>query len=348
MGQLGRLMWSCTLALCAGGAAAVDLAFVSNRTGDAQIYFKAGAEPESAITQGPGGNSQPAWSPDGRLLAFVSTRSSMPRIVVSDASGGGQKRVVAEDGWIETAPSWSPDGKRLAFYAVRVADGEVALRIVDIASSAIVSVVGNGRDKGPSPASWSADGKRLAFMQLNNESRGRPDVVVVDADGSNLRVVGAKAGNRAKADPMMSPDGKAVVFVVDTRNTIDVVTAPIDDPNAFTNLTQGKHGNCETPRWSADGKTIVFASTGPQGARMDIYAMQADGTGLRNLTSTPDDEEFFPRWAADGNEVLFVRLLGGASRLYAVSTQGDGAAVELTAGKAFDTEPAPRPVRGKQ
>jgi len=325
-------------------SAADSVLFVSNRDGGQnQIYKLDTANGAiSKVTQSRGGNSQPAVSPDGKRVAFVSTRDGWPRVFMTNLDGSESVRIGLPEGTIELAPSWSPDGKSISFFSQNATSGEAVLKIVDVATGKALEVKGNGRDKGPNAPTWSADGSRIAFLGKGSQEGSKTEVFVVNRDGSNLLEISTAAGKRAKGFPALSPDGRKVVFVVDQRGIFDLVVANLDGDGNPVNLTNGIGLTHESPRWSPDGKQIVFASTREGSDRARIYVANSDGSSARDL-SGGEYEAFDPRWSPDGKEIVFVALRGGGSQLFSVAVQG-GAPRPLTpASNTFDTEPMPIP-----
>jgi Tol biopolymer transport system component len=91
------------------------IAFVSNRTGDDEIYvMDANGRRIVRLTTNPGRDADPAWSPDGRNIAFDSDREGALSIFVMDARGANVTRLTESSG-ADASPSWSPDGTRIAF-----------------------------------------------------------------------------------------------------------------------------------------------------------------------------------------------------------------------------------------
>lgn len=346
---MNRLIISSMLACCTfapqvtraeadSKAGATDVAFVSIRSGDAHIYTSRGGV-DRVLTQGKSINTQPAWSVDGRL-AFTSSRNGLPRIYVMNEDGSGQRRLTQDDR-LESAASWSPDGKTLAFFSMSIDTGSVDVRIVDVASGKSVTVPGNGKDKGPLPPNWSADGKRFAFTA--SDDKNKTQIWVVDHDASNLRNVSGKFDARSKAWASMSPDGKRVAYVADMRGTMPVVVSDVETGESKV-LTADGPASYESPRWSPDGKQLVVASNrdDPLGARNDIFIVNADGSGVRNLTQNPS-EDFDPHWAADGKSIVFDSLRTGTSQLYRVNV-GSRETVRISSNPSHDMEPAMRPL----
>jgi len=141
----------------------------------------------------------PAWSPDGRKIAFVSDRDLNPGIYVMNADGSRQRRLTGEAD-LNAGQTWSPDGRKLAFL---VPGGRVSELYV-------VNADGSGRrkltrDAGIAAPAWSPDGRKLAFRSDRN---GNAEIYV--ADGSGLRRL---TRNPASDDgPAWSPDGRKIAF----------------------------------------------------------------------------------------------------------------------------------------
>jgi TolB protein len=135
----------------------------------------------------------PAWSPDGRSLAFCSSRGGTPQIYITDLEGGGARRVTTQGNY-NTSPAWSPDGGRLA-YVGRVAGGTFQIFVVDLASGATRQVTSPpGDNTGPS---WSPDGRYLVF---SSSRAGRDELFVTDWRGlRHHRLIGAPGGDTSPA-----------------------------------------------------------------------------------------------------------------------------------------------------
>lgn len=317
-----RLIVAVLLALGAAAGAGADVgtgiaevAFVSIRSGDPQIYTRDSVGQLHVVTQGKGLPGQPAWASNNRL-AFAARVDGGPRIFITDENGLSPQRLTADDR-MEMSPSWSPDGQALAYYS-RSQDGAATeLRVVDVATRKSTVVARDERDMGPTPPSWSADGSRLVFSALYDGEHAH--VWVVQRDGSRLRNLTAKYSPRGAAWPNLSPDGRTVLWIADMRERMPIIATDVESGES-RDLTPAKDATNESPRWSSDGLRIVFASARDSfdSRRNDIFVMDADGTNVRNVTRHPG-EDFDPKWSADGRSVVFASLRSGTSLLYEVN-----------------------------
>src|SRR5271166_3151329 len=159
-----------------------------------------------SFTRFGGTNLSPAWSSDGKSLAFSSSRSGDSEIYVVDVSGGEVRRQIytmASDGTnvgrmtdqgYAVSPSWSPNGQFLAFAWVRHygpgAPGASDIYVMDIASKQWVQLTHDGgRNDFPS---WSPDGRHIVFQ---SNRTGKTQVWTMLADGSGPKQLTTQADN---------------------------------------------------------------------------------------------------------------------------------------------------------
>lgn len=206
----------------------------------------------------------PAWSPDGRRIAFRSSG----HIFVIDAAGK-KLRQLTDAKAADSNPAWSPKGGRIAFgrsngiWTMR-ADGRQQHRLTR-----------NGRDHEPA---WSPNGRRIVFVRSKDVSMRTGDLWLVGANGGRARKLTQRG-----FDPSWSPDGRTIAFEGPSESGIFVINAD----------GSGRHrlGSGEDPSWSPDGRRIAFAGGG------GIYVMDADGRNRRQIV--PGYPEMFgPAWGS--------------------------------------------------
>lgn len=323
----------------AAHAGPAELAFVSIRSGDPQIFVRETGGQVRALTEGRALHAQPALSASGRL-AYVARDGVATRVYVTDEQGRGAVPLTSELRF-ESSPAWSPDGRTVALFARGLDDGmRVDLVIVDVAtrqSRVLASIRG---DMGPTAPSWSRDGKRIAYVA--GEGR-RTHIFVAESDGSGTRNVSAKFAPRGGAYPEISPDGRQVAWIADQQGRTPVVVTDLASGQT-RELTPESLAACETPRWSPDGSRIAFASLRDTfgAGRNEIFVMNVDGSGMRNVTQH-EAEDFNPRWAADGRTLYYSSLRTGTSLIFEVDLDS-GSSRPVSVHASHDMDHVTRPI----
>ena len=195
------------------------------------------------------------------------------------------------------------------------------------------------------PPAWSPDGQKIAFEAARDmpDSRNRKsDVYVMNADGSGQqRLTRNPAGDLR---PAWSPDGQKIAFA-SYRNRgdhwdVSVMNADGSDQRSLTRSLAHDFA----PAWSPDGQKIAFTrgrqrwSPRCTSSCVDVYVMDADGSGPRNLTPGVASGEG-PVWSPDGRKLAFVSRRDGNSEVYVVNADGSGQR-RLTRSPAWDHDPA--------
>jgi len=153
-----------------------------------------------------------------------------------------------------------------------------------------------------SGVAWSPDGTRLVY----SESReGGPDkLYLTDASGSEPQLLDTECGATCSdTEPAFSPDGTRLVF---RRNwviaTMDLASGRV------TELTSTAPDYSERPRWSADGKQIVFSRQDKFGNGSAVFIVDADGQNLRQISPATLPARL-PDWSPDGSRIVFTSLV---------------------------------------
>jgi TolB protein len=265
----------------------------------------------------------PAWSPDGKRVAF--DRSPGPRppvdIVVVNADGTGVTNLTKNgaDGSVQDVqPAWSPDGARIAYVSRRAAIGNSEIFVMRADGSGKANLTRNAADD--SDPAWSPDGMKIAFVR--DVGAGRGDIFVMNADGSGQTDVATNASS-----PSWSPDGRRIAFVRFFGGFDSDVFSMNADGSGQTNLTRSPGADI-TPAWSPDGRKIVLA-TGSATVTDDVFVMNADGSGRKRLTNDRGvKNDFQPDWG--------VRTAAGST-----PPAGTATGTVLVNGVAFTSGPVP-------
>jgi TolB protein len=218
----------------------------------------------------------PAWSPDGRKIAYVSFLTGVPNIHIRSYPEGAPLPFPRFPQGTTISPAFSPDGRWLAFCSSK--DSNSTQLYVASSDGSIIRQLTNERGIIHSSPRWNPrTGREIAF--ISNRS-GTPQIYIIDADGANLRRVLDHGG--FADSPAWSPDGRFLAFAWRppgaTRFDIflmDIATRQI------VQLTDGP-GDNESPAWAPNGRHLAFQSN--RTGRFEIYLMHIDGTGVRQIT----------------------------------------------------------------
>ena len=253
------------------------------------------------LTDNYSGDYTPAWSPDGRRIAFQSDRDGDSEIYVMNADGSGVTQLT-HNGAGDWGPAWSPDGRRIAFQSDR--DGDSEIYVMNAAGSGVTQLTHiDAGDYGPA---WSPDGQRIAF---NSDRDGDHEIYVMNAAGSGV----TQLTHHGAWDfsPAWSPDGRRIAFSSLRDGDFEIYVMNADG----SGVTQLTHNDAVDwfPAWSPDGRRIAFESD--RDGDSEIYVMNADGSGVTQLTHN-DDEDWFPAWSSDGQRIAFGSNRDGDHEIY--------------------------------
>ncbi len=256
------------------------------------------------LTYGDKSASEPAWSPDGKWIAFISDRSGKDNVWIIRTSGGEAQQLTEVKSRV-IAFKWSPDSRFIAYTSpdppteaeekakkekndAEVLDENlkmVRLWVIPIAATGkrearkltegSYSVSGRSRD-----FDWSPDGKEIAFVHTPTPKFNdwiKTDISVVEVATGKVRPL--VASRAAESSPLYSPDGKSIAYEAS------------DDP----------------PTWG-------FTST--------IQIIPADGGAPRQLGATFDQQPSLVDWSADGKGIYYTEAEGTVRRIYYLPADG--------------------------
>jgi TolB protein len=157
-------------------------------------------------------DESPRWSPDGKTVAFTSTRGKNQDIWIMDAHGKNLKRLTSDTA-IDNSPTWSPDSKRIAFASARSGNFEIWSMNAD--GSEQKKLTDHPRmDYWPV---WSPDGKAIAFTSNRD---GNYEIYMMHTDGSNVRNISNHPGHDSFA--AWSPDGRRLAWISNRAGSPEV------------------------------------------------------------------------------------------------------------------------------
>jgi TolB protein len=217
----------------------------------------------------------PAFSPDGRRMAYSVGRDDGWQIVERDLASGSV-RVLASRPNLAMTPSYAPDGRRIALSLWTGADTDIY--DYDVARGCCLRRITTARGEDLSPT-YSPDGRRLAYM---SDRLGQPHIYVMTVDGRDATVISPYVYGEPGyyTSPQWSPTGSLVAFHGRSRGDFQIMVADADRPGATVQqLTQD--GRSEDPSWAPNGRHLVF--TGVRAEGRGLYVMDSVTGRLRPL-----------------------------------------------------------------
>ena len=259
------------------------IAFYSTRDGNSEIYVMDGdGRNQRRVTVDPAEDFLPAWSPDGRKIAFVSNRTNrnkhIKQIWVIDADGKNPIRLT--DGLGDSNPDWSPDGTKILYDAHldperHIGDDGITVMDADGNNKRLLT------EKGAHP-SWSPDGKRIVYTH--------GQIYVMDADGGNRTQLTHDVG--FKRMPSWSPDGRSIAYMANDR--IWMMDSDGGNQRQLTKINGDKH-----PTWSPQSDAIAFQSWRKDRV-FGIYVVDATNGAVNALQHDPEFWNSAPDWLYPG------------------------------------------------
>ncbi len=256
------------------------IVFTGERDGQEDIYvIKPDGSGEHRLTKTPEVEGNLAWSRDGKVLySTFDKNTNLSTFYAMDRDGQHRRELARVPG---RGPVLSPDGKHLLYMAgdwrntklmLGDRDGSNAKQITDGTSNAWNT-------------HFSPDGKRIAYTGTDPATKELA-IVVMNIDGSAPRVVTHFSHDDGRAQgPVWSPDGKRIAVQANSNTqehsahiwVVDIATGAATKLTAHTEPWLD-----ETPFWFPDAKHIAFQSN--RNGRMEVWTMNADGTGLKQVT----------------------------------------------------------------
>ncbi|MCC6262060.1 MAG: PD40 domain-containing protein [Bryobacterales bacterium] len=268
------------------------------------------------------GDGSPAFSPDGRRLAFVrSLDDAAGDLYVASLNDGALQRLT-RDGRRIAGIAWAEDGKSIVFSTER--SGLPALWRIDVATSAL-EPVRQVREAAALP-SISRAGNTLAYVRWS----GREDLVRIPLNIAVGAAVDPATVTRLfenSSNPEYSPDGSKVVFSMAVGNANEIWVSDADGRDAVRLTTAD--GYAASPRWSPDGRFIAFDARAANNFGIyDVFVISATGGTPRRLTSGPL-QNTRPAWSSDGRFIYFASDRSGTQQIWKVPAEG-GSARQIT------------------
>jgi Tol biopolymer transport system component/DNA-binding winged helix-turn-helix (wHTH) protein len=297
-------------------------------SGGIQLVAVGGGEVRALTSPAPPAvDTNPAFSPDGRSLAYATCDDAGMvsgcdiYVLPLDRDGrpqGPSRQLTREKFWAR-GTTWTRDGRSILYgtwkgvhshvWRIR-ADGTGAPERIELAGlGALGPLIGHSLD-------------RLVFTRfvldfhMHRLQPGAPETPFAQSTMVDF-------------GPQYSPDGRRVVFQSERAEERDEVWLADADGTNAVRLTRGPGKAQGGAGWSPDGRTIVFQSNADDGSS-DIWTIGVDGSGLKRITNDPGDESW-PSFSRDGRLLYFVSARTGRQEIWRVPAAG-GAEEQVTHG----------------
>jgi TolB protein len=243
------------------GAAATRIAFVTAGRGSKEIYLvDSDGQGVTRVTSDGSIALSPAWSPDGRRLAYTSFKRGGPFLFERDL-GAGSERLVSDHEGINITPAYAPDGRTLAFGMTTGGNTEIA-----VASGGSIRTITESRRYENLSPTFSPDGGRIAFV---SDRLGEPAIYVMSAGGGEPRLISDYTYGRSgySTSPDWSPAGDWIAYSTRVGGVPQIVMVGADGRGGRLLTNRGRN---EDPSWAPDGRHLVFASPDRDGGGLFI------------------------------------------------------------------------------
>jgi Tol biopolymer transport system component len=277
------------------GGGTGQIAFASTQSGIPQIYLMdvAGNEPLQ-LTNMPEGACQPAWSPDGARMVFVSPCKGIDDIYFNgtlyliNADGSELTPIISVPGG-DFEPDWSPDGTQIAFTSLRT--GQMEIFVYNLEDQSVTQLTNRTIGEASRQAAWSPDGTQIAYVV---QRLGVRQIWLMSATGEDQHQI-VRSGTRLRDhQPTWSPDGKSILFI---QRRTDTPSLPylmsinaVDPPDEQGDRVPLNTLPVEDAEFSPDGFWIIF-----EGNNRDIFYVVYTG-GSDAQIETGKGAAFDPTW----------------------------------------------------
>ncbi len=299
------------------------IAFRSERDGGGLFVMgRTGESVRRLTTEG----FNPSWSPDGASIVYASQsigvapggRTAMSRLWVASTATGERRQLATGDG---VQPAWSPHGQRIAYWGLQNDSAQRDLWTIAAGGGEPVRVTSDPAIDW-SPA-WSPDGRYLYFSSDRSGGFSLWRVAIDEASGRVLGEPVAVPIPRPRIGHLsVSADGASIAMASFTTEsgiealTFDPARGTVGARRRVTNSSE----TAAAPSVSPDERWVAFFQV-LQNGQEDLWVVNRDGTGLRQLTNDAAHDRR-PLWSADGTRLLFYSDRSGRYQVWTIAADG--------------------------
>jgi TolB protein len=246
------------------------IVYAARENGQSDLFaLPIGSRTPIRLTDDPADDRDPAWSPDGRRLAFASNRDGNWELYIEDFPNEVVTRMTFDLAF-QAAPTWSPDGLFIAYESYTGNNLDIWIVRVDGTQPPIL-LPGMSTAPDFSPA-WSPDGRRIAFVSWRD---GNQDIYLFNLDDQSV-VNLTNTPLRNEDFPSWSPNGSLLAFSALDEGLEKIFVLPVDRPGAVAEVVAGGR----SPAWSPDGSSLVYTADSLASGTAQLIASPYTDAGL--------------------------------------------------------------------
>lgn len=270
------------------------------------------------------GDTIPAFSPDGQLIAFSRNWSSGGSDVFVVPASGGEPRRVTQDAHHLRGLTFTPDGREIIYSSPRLAGERRSLWRVSVNGGTPIRLP-FGTDYADAPE-VARHGNRLAFVQGHDSEQIWAYNISMGAETAEPPkiLIGSR---QMQVGPQYSPEGKRIVFASDRTGSWELWICQADGTHPVQ-LTSFGDRQTGTPRWSADGKWIVFDARPER--HSEIYVIDSEGGQPRRLTFSDVHDSVVASFSRDGKWIYYSSNASGNWELWKTAMDGRSQPIQVT------------------
>jgi TolB protein len=243
----------------------------------------------------------------GSKIVFVSNKTGFKEIYECDFDGH-ELRQLTNSHSISLTPVLSPDGRYLAYTGF--SSGRPALYIRNLSDGKTLAVGKSGISIDPG---WRNSRELATTLSFE----GDQEIYLIKADGAISRRLTFSKG--IDLSPSFSPDGNKMAYVSDQNGLPQIFIEDLQSGQVNRLTFSGRYNT--QPSWSPAGDKIAY-TTWENGGEIDIFTVNIDGSGLKQLTGNSGENES-PSWSSDGRMIVFASNRKGLKKLYIMGSTGD-------------------------
>ncbi len=276
---------------------------ISNDSENVEIFlYNINSKKLSQITRSKGFDGDPAFSPDGQEIVFVSTRDGDFEIYLMNVNGENVRRLTHNSAK-DSFPRFSSDGTGISFTST-INEETTDIYFMSKKGVNIIRLT-TWKSNELSRASSSPDGTKIAF---NSDKDGNDEIYIMDFESAKVKPF-LSDENASLQTASFSKDGNKLIYsaeLPDKTFELRILDLATNKNKKILNTSSGPN----YPRFSPDGKKIAFHQE--VNGRWDIFTLNSNGTELKNLTENYASDSI-PNWFRDGEKLIFRTNRNGES-----------------------------------